>query len=451
MKKTALLLVIVLVLTMALSSCDVIWRVIEPKDAEALWERVDKKMSGLDSFRVDFEADVSFEYMGSEVKGDISVTMITIGDENDENPYFYNRTKTKMSIDGSSIEDSDKLIAYDEGKMYVCENADDKYSRIYSALTPEEFDEYSKSDGSVVNLTPEDAKVRDMEKLEGGEWSLSFSKFDKDALDELIESLGFNAIRDNMGVDITDASVKLVTDEKFRIAEMTVELLSGSSKDPFVSMTACYSEYNAAEKIEIEKPQYREVDDVRVATWTYDYLNGVINREDVSFDLAIEQKVEKGSNVLSSYSETDQINFKNKNGSFTYSIGAKVSGQDVSIEYGFGTQTIHAGGKTQTNAQSTIEANAFIMSLMNVAGYKPLLVENITKTGNNLYTINLTIHDLTEYKNLMSSLGDKYKSNTTYIIVEMDGEDVKSIKTYIEIKGSTYTYVATSKMTVNAD
>jgi hypothetical protein len=89
MKKTALLLVIVLLLSMALSSCDVIWQVVKPKDAEALWERVDEKMSDLKSYRVEVEADISFEYMGSEVEGEMSMTTVSIGDEDDENPYYY--------------------------------------------------------------------------------------------------------------------------------------------------------------------------------------------------------------------------------------------------------------------------------------------------------------------------------------------------------------------------
>ena len=216
-------------------------------------------------------------------------------------------------------------------------------------------------------------------------------------------------------------------------------------------MTALYSEYNAAEKVEFDKSQYREVDDARIAGWVYGYLNDVIDEEDVSFDLKVEQKVKLGTKALSSYKETDAVNFRNKNGIFTYEIDAKISGQSATIDYASGNQMINTGGKTQTVAQSELEAIAFIKSLMNIVDYKPLLVEDITKTGNNLYKVNLTIHDLNEYKNLMRSLNDNYQSNITYIIVEMDEEEVKSIESYIEIQGYTYTYIATSKMEITAD
>jgi len=451
MKRIALLLVMVILLSMALSSCQVIWTVIEPKDAEELWERIDEKMDDLKSYRVEVEADISFEYMGSEVEGEMSMTTVSIGDEDDKNPYYYTRTQSKMSIDGLNVENSDELEVYEDGKMYVCKNSADRYSRIYSALTPKEFDDYRSDDDNVFDLSPDDASIRDMEKLDDGEWSLSFSNFDRDSLDELVEDLGFDAFRDEMGIDITDVSVRLTTDKKFRVKEMTVEFLSASSKEAFISMTALYSEYNAAEKVEFDKSQYREVDDARIAGWVYGYLNDVIDEEEVSFDLKVEQKVKLGAKVLSSYGETDAVNLRNKNGIFTYEIDAKISGQSVTIDYASGNQMINTGGKTQTVAQSELEAIAFIKSLMNVVDYKPLLVEDITKTGNNLYTVNLTIHDLNEYKNLMRSLNDNYQSNITYIIVEMDEEEVKSIESYIEIKGYTYTYIATSKMEITTD
>ncbi len=451
MKKIALFLVVVLVLSMALSSCGVIWQVIDPKDTEALWDRVDKKMSGLKSYRIEVEADISFEYMGSEVKGEMAMTTVTIGDEDDEDPYYYNIVQSEMSIDGSDIENSEDLVVYEDGKMYISKSSDGQYSHIYSALTPEEFDEFNSGDDSVFDMSPENAKTKDMEELEGGEWSLSFSGFDKDDLDDLVEDLGFDAFRDNMGVDITDVSVKLTTDKKFRVKDMTVDFLSSSSEVPFVSMTAIYSEYNEAEKMELDKSGFVEVDDARVAEWVSSYLTDATSRENVVFDLEIEQNVKVGSKVYYSYKETDTVNFKNKNGSFTYNIEATVSGQKATIEYALGTQTISSGGKTQTVAQSALEASAFIGSLMNVAGYEPLLVEDITKTGDNLYTINLVISDLSEYKSLMTSLNDRYKSDITYIIVEMDEEDVKSIETYIKIVGSTYTYTATSKMEITED
>ena len=440
MKRIALLLVIVLLLSMMLSSCQVLWMVTEPKNADELWERIDEKMDDLDSMRVDAELSIALEYMGVEIKSDAKMTIVTIGSEQEEDPYYYSYTVTETKVGGLTEEKSYDLTAYDDGKMYLYERSGSEYSRICSAISPKEFNDfYSDDDEFDFDISPEHAEIKNMEKSDDGEWEIMLSDFEENKLREMLEQLKLDELSEVYEIEINDISVKFVTDKKYMVKYMQIDFVGEVIEDPVFSMKATFSEYNSAEKVEFDKSEYTEVDDARVAKWLDDYLSDVIDEEKVEFTFKMTQRLKANGinnyNVDSSYTETDDVTFENRYDNFFYNIEADINGEKVSIEYEYGNQIINIDGEERKVSQSDSEARNFIESLMNSAEFETARVWNITKIGANRYKIELSIFDDDDYKQLMKEAGVGYESTTVFVEVEMDGEDVKAIKTTITVKG----------------
>lgn len=450
MKRIALLLTLLLVVSLIFSSCQVLWLVVEPKDADDLWGRIDKVMTDLSSSRIDATMEMKFTYEGLEVEAESNLLLVAIGNVDSEDFYYYQKSKTVMEIAGSEIETEEYLV-YDEGKAYVSEKSDNKTSRIYSSLTSKEFYDYATDEATDFNITPDGAGVKGMSRYDGKKWELEFSNFEKDALDRIIEQLKLDSLEESMGIVISDVAVTITTDEKYRVDKMSIDFISESYDEPVISLDMTWSQYDSAKKVYIDKREYTEVDDVRIAKWVDNYLNEVIDRERVDFSLYMDQKVMKGSATYSSYVERDKVTYKNKNDKFTYDISAELNGQDYSIEYVWGTQTVRVLDQTHRTDQTEDEARSFIKSLMNSAQFSPSLVTNILEISNNRYRIYLQPADVSEYRQLMLNLSDTYEDCEIFIEVVLDGEEVNSIETYIKINGISYTCIIETDMVILGD
>ena len=449
MKRIALL-ALLLVVSLIFSSCQVLWLVVEPKDADDLWGRIDKVMTDLSSSRIDATMEMKFTYEGLEVEAESNLLLVAISNVDSEDFYYYQKSKTVMEIAGSEIETEEYLV-YDEGKAYVSEKSDNKTSRIYSSLTSKEFYDYATDEATDFNITPDGAGVKGMSRYDGKKWELEFSNFEKDALDRIIEQLKLDSLEESMGIVISDVAVTITTDEKYRVDKMSIDFISESYDEPVISLDMTWSQYDSAKKVYIDKREYTEVDDVRIAKWVDNYLNEVIDRERVDFSLYMDQKVMKGSATYSSYVERDKVTYKNKNDKFTYDISAELNGQDYSIEYVWGTQTVRVLDQTHRTDQTEDEARSFIKSLMNSAQFSPSLVTNILEISNNRYRIYLQPADVSEYRQLMLNLSDTYEDCEIFIEVVLDGEEVNSIETYIKINGISYTCIIEADMVILGD
>ena len=452
MKKTALLLVIVLLLSLSLSSCDVITRFIgsigtdklgeevsKPQNADELYRLVDNKMSSLKSYRGDVTADVKFTYLGKRIKGEMTMTMVAIGSQLDDNPYLYVSGVTRTYMDDSLMELEDVLTVYEDGNAYLGKEINDEYSFIYSELEVDEFFDYYLNDAVEFDFSKDDAGTQSMKELGHGNWELKYSDYKKEAFEEMRDDLGLGVFDEDLGLKMNGMSIEIIADSEYRISEMTVKFTSEGYDDPVITMSIKYSEYDSAERVDFDKTKYEQVDDVRIAKWVEDYLEEIINEEEVTFTLYTKQvvsidKISQGTSK-SEYCETDRITYRNNGKGFGYSIEAEMYGQEVSIEFANGIQTISAAGQTEEVSQSLSEARSFIKSLIDPADYEAIRVTDIKRTGKNQYRIDLVTFDTTEFVELMRNMRVSYSGSEVYIIVYMDGEDVKSMRTFITVNG----------------
>ena len=87
MKKTTLLLVLLLAISMVFSSCRSVRIVDEPENADELWDRIDKVMSDSKSNIVDATMKMDFSYQGVKVEAESEMMLVTIGSEDNEDYY----------------------------------------------------------------------------------------------------------------------------------------------------------------------------------------------------------------------------------------------------------------------------------------------------------------------------------------------------------------------------
>lgn len=441
MKRLSLLLFIVMALSLMLSSCHVIWRVVEPKDEVALYKRIDKMMDKADSYRASLDGKIAFEYEGVRVEGTLDGTNIIIGSPEDEDFYFYIENSLDMTVGGTAqsigVYES---IAYDGGKIYTCSGEDGRQSYLCSDLGAEEFYGFISGNDIDLELSPELGGKREMKKLDEGGWELSFSELSDGDLEDVLEQLSLDVVRDQMDVRVDDISVLIRTDEYFRVDNMLLDFSSDGVDEPVISLKITYSGYGTVQQKQINKEEYTEVPDSRIVKWIDNSLNEAMSAERTKFTLYTRHSatVKAGYQQNSNSSvETDRITFYNRDGKFEYSVEADVEGVVTKIEYEDGIQTVTGKNFSQQTEQSEAEARAFITSLLNCSGYTPAAVESMTEIGEGVYRISLDVSRTSEYRQLMQSAGFSYSGNSGLNIeVTMDGEDVISIRSLVVINGS---------------
>ena len=452
MKRLAFLLSVVLVLSMLLTSCEYIDSFLdlfeaEPETADELWERIDEEMDELDSYTATTAARLDYEMQGVKVKGNLKVTMKEIGDAGDDDYYAYLYSMTDIYIGGSLTTETEATIVYQDGKMYLSNTSSDASSRLVSEISAEDFVNYISGEKEYFEFPVDNASDKEMRRRGDDKWELTFSISDKDELATMLEELKFD--KKSLGISITEISVEIVADEDYRADEINVTFYSG--EDDVITMSARYGSFNAVEKIDIDESKYNEVDDIFVAIALEECLDSALDAEEIGFTVEINQQVRDGGfqNIRYVYGEKDIVKAYNKNGAFTYSIAAYIDGEEYSVEYAYGTQTVSGPDIHEATAQSTLEARAFLMNLIDPTDFSLMNVTEIEQYSDGRYKIVVEPTNITEYRQFMISIGDTCVESKFYIVVELDGESVESFKTCIVITGKLY--VVTAECMVEID
>lgn len=451
MKRLAFLLSVVLVLSMLLTSCEYVDFVLdlfegEPETAEELWERIDEEMDELDSYTATIEATLNYEFLNRRVMGDLKSTVTEIGDPGDDDYYSYLYNSVEIYVGGSLTTEAEGTVVYQDGKMYISNTSGDASNRLVSEISAEEFLDYISGEIDILELPMDNATDKEMKHRGDDKWELTFSISDEDDLTSILEDLTFD--EKSLGISITEISFEIIADEDYRAEEINVTFYSGD--DDVITMSASYGSFNTAEKEEIDESKYNEVDNILVAVTLEEYIEGALDLEELDFTVDISYKIRdtKQQQSYDVYDEYDVVSVKNKNGAFTYSIGSNSGGEKYSIEYAYGTATISGSGIYESTPQSTLEARSFIMNLLDPLGCSVMNVSGIEKYSAEQYKITLNPANITDYRQLIISLGDVYVSHQLYVLVELDGDNVESIEGYVSVTGRQYVYTIEYKVEI---
>ena len=442
-KRTLFLLACILFMLLTLVSCG------EPKSAEALYAKVDKTMSALNSYEMDLDLKMTFYISNYKVSSEGTGHAVEDGLQGGEY-YFYQETNTKIESKGLSLDENQKNVeAYYNGNYFMLNESGKASQKLYSPLTVEEVMDYRADNDMDALDVMNDCTDQSFAKKEDGTWELTCSGYTKSAIATLEEGMGLD--HDMFDAEIMDMKMTLTADEEYRATRIKMELVFEDKKNaPTGSITIDFSKYDAAVRLtdQLNTEDYPKVEDVRLLKQVEDMLQERSESESGSFTLALTQSVRSSASSHSTTAkETDKVTFGEDESGYFYDIDATVDNVKYDISYKDGTQTVKTSSKTQNNAQTEKEARAYIVSLINSAGYDGSVVSKIEKRGGGVYRF--TCNPATEtYEAYYANMGGKYTSVTQTITVTIEEDRIVKIQSAIMAQGSVVNY-GTVTLTVN--
>ena len=438
MKRIALLLVMVLVLSMTFSSCGVVWQFTEPANAEELWDRIDKQMESLRSYSMELEADYNCKTEGLELTGEYIGNAVYVSDLFGNMKHVYEHAETTMKINGEEYT-TETLIAYDDGWMYVRNGLNEDRSSIRSEITQEDFEDFM-SEKESIDWSPEDAGKIEMVKNEDSTWEMTYSEFPEARKTKILDSFGFS--KDTFDISADDVTIHVVADRWFRVTELSLEIFANSVKTPFVSVKATYGSFNRAKAEKINTNRFNEVDDARVVDLVYDKLRNVLFEDSGKIQTSLKQRITYNSQSSEAYAhtESDEITFANKDGSFSFRMVSDYNGISRTTEYKDGLWKIYSLTQMEQHKRTDAEARSAILSIVNVGGYDKMYVRDIELIGNGKYRIVARMQDVSRLEQIMKSLEDTYVGYDFYFVASIDDGELTSLEGKLIIHGVTYSY-----------
>ena len=451
MKKTALLLVLVIVMSLAMTSCqpmlDKLYPLLtelelmlsEPTDAIGMWENIDTRMDSLTSFESKTNMAVNLAVEDSTLDVEVLYHHVKMQD------YYYHTIRSSLKIDSEEIV-TEEVLAYVDGRMYVLKSKENTYSRICSDATYEEFNEYLVSNAEDSLMSTElfkNAFTQEFTKNADSTITVTFTDFPKSDIETTVADLGLKEALAIIDDDVDDIHVEIVADSKYRAMKMNISLLRDGDKDAMIVLKTNYGRYNSAERVEFDTKAYKAVGDARIPGWVYESIFNKITAESCDFVFECRQWLKYKSEVYDISSEKDTVHFDNDpDDGFSFYINAVYDGTAYTLSYNNGTlTTLPAGGSASRDAMTDDEARLAINTLINASGYEPYMVYSLKKQKDGSFTMYCNVYDESEYEYIVTTVGlGSYVGYDQYIDVVMDGKEVDKLNVNITLKGTSGEY-----------
>ncbi|MBR5187380.1 MAG: hypothetical protein IKW18_02815 [Clostridia bacterium] len=444
MKKLFSLLLAILLCMTLFTSCKTKF---EPQSAKELWDKINETMDALDGYESNGTGSLTLNVSGVKLSMNLKMKSIISGLQNGNYYYYYSTDSTlsttaNTSLTGESGEVLHEISieAFDDGKMFVSSESDERSQKLYSPLTKEEFLAYrEKKDKESADINYSDCKNAAFSQNEDGTWSLQYSGYTKKTINQLIKS--FNMDSADFDFEIEDLNVSILADSEFHAKEIKIQFIfdeeTEKSTSPVFEMSMTYSNYNAITPIKPDSSEYTEVEDCRFIYDLEDMLKALEEKKDGLFYLELEQVLSVPSlNQTQSYTEIDTVIYGEKNGSYFYEITA-IAGSDVfDISYENGKQTISVSGQGEVYNQTEKEAKEYVRSLINTAAYAPEYVSSITKRGDGIYEIQCKYPDTSAYTPIFEAYAGKLTEMTQVITFTIKNGSIVEIENYTLAKGT---------------
>ena len=451
MKKTALLLVIVLTLSLFMTSCqpvfDTIGRVVDevgillrkPDSAAAVWKNVDTRMSLLSSYEANLTLDLDLEYSGLKITGDAIAREIKI------NEYYYHSERQSLKIDGSNEKVSERLVAYTDGTLYTLHSENNVYSKFCSPISFEDFEEFYLNDANSSVSIPEmtEAFTQTFTKNDDSTWTLVFDDFPKSSIADMSKDFGFN---NSIFGEITDITVKVIADSKYRAKEMELSIYNDSGDEPMASINIAYSNYNDAEKVDFNTDGYVEIEDARFPEMIQKSMQGKVDQPFGKFTLVVAHTAYiPGAGTQSLLTESDKVTFYNNyNGTdrFYFDVDSTYNGSTIKMTFENGVLKTIAGASSAEEEMDDVDARDIINQIINSVGYAPYMVKSIEKQTDDTYKLTCKVSDVQTYKDIAKQLGiGSYQNYSLEIIVRMSGDEVDMFQSNLVIHCTRANYI----------
>ncbi len=439
MKKTCSFIALIIVLAIALTSCAA-WGT--PDSAQALWDKIDKRMSKYKSFETTTETEMVAYIQGNKITGSSQGRTIAIGESDDKNFYYYETSTNNVECAELDVkEETTSTTAFSDGKMFLSNKSEERDQKLYSPMSAEQFAEHrERLNSDLENEIFMQCEKSEFKQNDDKSWTLSFSGYTDEAIAKISENMSLD--NSTLGGDVVDMSVVISADKKYNITEMNISF-SFNPLDidnvPSVSAKITYSKLNEAEPIAMSIEGYTKVDDVSILPEVSSMLGDIERKSNGAFDANFDQKVLiGGTQSVPLYSQKDVVKYGKTDGKFFYEVVmTDAQGSEYKEAYADGKKSVSWGEYTEKTDMSEQDAHLFIGSLIKGCEYEEALVQNVTKKSDSYYIFDCAVKDVSAYDALLEGIGATYKSSTNQISVTVKNGEITHMTSNVEIIANT--------------
>ena len=461
MKKLFSMLVVILLLSVTLSSCEfpqIPWLNNggngEPEEPEelttkALLDNMSDAMDGLSSLEVNGKTKITL-YVAA-TKMNIVGTSKTIfrvrSATNDSFTYFYNETDTTAKSAG--IESNISTVeAFDDGKYFFSYSNDGRVKKMYSQNTSDEFMDYYTSQSDGIDIFGGYGKASHVKNADGT-YTLTLKEYDSENADYFNESFGLPM--ENGGGRITDYVITVTVNSDYSITDIVIDYVF-SNTEFSGSQTLTLTNHNNAEELSdaIDINEYTQVSDA-IAVASYSKLiSDRQNSKKGCFTFSMSQTATLAGST-SQYWENDKVSYGVNDDGYYFDIAAEIRGSKHTITYIDGKYKVD-GELDKSTDHNDVTSKAFVDGLINPFGVQPSEIMDVTvsKSGRNtVYTFKLApsygavVDKLTA---IFQSAGATYKSANIHMEITVKDSELISLRYTAEALGEVRQYNSTYNM-----
>lgn len=404
-----------------------------PANAEELWNKIDAVMEEQTGYTGNHEVTATIYYSGMEY----SIRQIgkSVTDRSDDKYRYLSDYEVTMTFEDTE-ETSRRMRAYFDGKMYHYEKEGDIEQKLSCAMTEEEFRDIDSSalleDVDLMDCTRRDFSLQD------GVWTAKFSGYTKKTVHNFFAYMELE--EDELGADVEDMEITVVADGEFRCTSLSFVLFFDVDEDsttkPVFTLSETYSDFDKTsfDPSVIAREEYAEVDDLRIIFDLPEAMKAVAGATEGEFTLDITQKAKVGEQEGEN-TEYDRVTYGKKNGSTYFDISSKLNGQDYTISYKNGKQSIQANGESYEESYPEEYARYYLERLIDSAKFQAITVTDVEKQAEGTYLMHCEKADLASYQPALEESGITLTGGSQEITVTMNGEKLQSMDSTVILVG----------------
>ena len=319
---------------------------------------------------------------------------------------------TNPQTHAKGTETVDLTEGFQNGYMFRSSYVGLSSGKMKSEMSKENYLNYAakkaeKREAKLGNNTP---KSSELEKLENGDWKATLKDFDKEFVNNYVQSIIGNDIQFDTTID--SMIVTITTTEDMVYKSIAIEFMLNTPEDAentlnSLSATFAFSDINSTTIEAYDLTGYTLVPDLRSL---YEVENALENAKEADFgscDLTFDYSK---SNVNQEYA----LKYNKENGlSYTLSISQGKEKQVLNYSDQKLTSEYYSDGNklSESTANSTDEAQTSVInSIIDYADFNPYLVTNIYPSEEEENTFVL---------HLLPSEAQKPSSSYTYLLIEL--------------------------------
>ena len=433
------LCVLCLVFTLCLFSCSKDSDI--PTDADEFVRALDSKFESLGSYAADINIDMLLKVNGNNAKMTSEGRMITSGLKSEDDYYYFDELITETKISSGNAVSATEVTAYVDGEMFFGSMESGEEAVMLRSKTSREDFLGIMNDADEEDVDMSVCAEKEFSRSQHGDYFATFSGYSKSKIYDIAKMFGIYDVIGSLDVELYDVRLSIGANKSLMADRVQVEFIFDdheSANPSKIDLTMEIHSYNKAVREEINKENYKEVDDIAILFNIEKQLKEKVENSG-TFKLVNEQSGTnlRGDKILD-YKEQSAVSYGERNGSFFYDINCTITGTgNVKIQYENGYQWVTLeGGQPASAIMTEAVARAYIRSLI-YSSFSLTAVTDVTIDSDGGCKVKIkesAIYDTC--KSAIEGFGDSYKSASAFVkFFFTDSGEITRVQTLLVVSG----------------